>query len=539
MKIKRFVADDIREAMRMVKEELGNDAVIMSNRSVDGRVEIIAAQDFDEQLVHENIKKQQQQKRTEAARKSAELASFDAEKQGTHIIKSSRKEEIPPRQVLKSSEARSKLEEYVGYAEKANIVKDDVLAAELEAPAEVFRVNRKVANYDANLDEEDAIEPLESQPSPPRRPRSVRSNSEVEQIALKMQSRSKSERRAVSERVDDDGLEQALAQIKASMASATSDMLQEVRHEMRQELRQIKSSLESVALPEPVIDNSVLKQVEHKELPVRLDLLRRLAGIGLSKKLSIKIANRLSNHKNADVIWTKALDMLKKVLPIGGGDLLKKGGVVALVGPTGVGKTTTIAKLAAQFILHYGSNRDVALITMDNYRIGAHEQLSIYGRILDIPVRIASDAQELQQLVESFSNKRLVLIDTAGVSQKDHRMLEQMHELQESGISVNAYLVMSATTQLKAMAEIIEGFSIFEAKACILTKMDETAEAGNAISTLIEAQLPLSFITNGQQVPEDIQEANAVALIKQCLVDAKGDTEPTSDNNEWLAAGYA
>jgi len=537
MKIKRFVADDIREAMRMVKEELGNDAVIMSNRSVDGRVEIIAAKDFDEQLVHENIKKQQQQKRTEAARKSAELASFDLEKQdGAHIIRSNRKEEVlPSRQVLKSSGTRSKLEEYVGYAEKVNRVKGDVPEGKEEP--EAFRVNKKIGHYESTLEAENVEESPELSH---RRKRSGRASSEVEQIAFKMQSKRGS--RPVSDnRLEDDGLQQTLLEIKSSMASATSDMLQEVRQEMRQELRKIKSSLEAVAPSKGVVTQpDVLKSEEHKALPVRLELLRRLASIGMSKTLSIKVANRLSNHKNSDVIWTKALDMLKKVLPIGGGDLLKKGGVVALVGPTGVGKTTTIAKLAAQFILHYGTNRDVALITMDNYRIGAHEQLSIYGRILDIPVRVASDAQELQQLVEGFSSKRLVLIDTAGVSQRDHRMLEQMHELQESGVSVNAYLVMSATTQLKAMAEIIEGFSIFEAKACILTKMDETAETGNAVSTLIEAQLPLSFITNGQQVPEDIQEANAVSLIKQCLVDAKGgDTEPTAENKEWLAAGYA
>lgn len=209
-----------------------------------------------------------------------------------------------------------------------------------------------------------------------------------------------------------------------------------------------------------------------------------------------------------------------------------------MVGPTGVGKTTTIAKLAAQFILHYGSSRDIALITMDNYRIGAHEQLSIYGRILGVPVRVASDSQELYSLVESFSGKRLVLIDTAGVSQKDQRMLEQMNSLHESGVKVTSYLVMSATTQIKAMTEIIKGFEIFDAKACILTKMDETAETGNAVSTLIEHQLPVAFITDGQQVPEDIHEATAEHLIEKCLEESEAGSD-IIENDEWLAAGYA
>lgn len=178
----------------------------------------------------------------------------------------------------------------------------------------------------------------------------------------------------------------------------------------------------------------------------------------------------MDNQADIDQGWEKALEMMEKVLPIASDDLMQEGGVVALVGPTGVGKTTTIAKLAAQFILQHGSSRQVALITMDNYRIGAHEQLSTYGRILDVPVRVAADGEELRSLINSFSDKRLILIDTAGVSQKDQRMLEQIEELQEADIQVKPYLVMSATTQLKAMDEIIQGFAGFELEACILTK---------------------------------------------------------------------
>jgi len=486
MKIKRFFAEDIRQAMRMVKDELGNDAVIMSNRSVEGGVEIVAAQDFDEQLVHENLKKQQQQKRTEAARKSAELANLEAQSRAKpKTLKSPRRDLNESRHILQNTTARSKLDEYVGYAEKVDFtqghsapLKRQALAKKPKMPAPVKKLNPAIKKSQTN------------------------------------------------------GLQQALQQIKDSMATATSDMLQEMRLEMRKEVSNIKTALESSRPPEPVVNEQFTKS------PVRLDLLRRLANIGLSKKLSIKIANRLDNHKDSDVIWNKALDMLRKVLPVDGGDILKKGGVVALVGPTGVGKTTTVAKLAAQFILHYGSSRDIALITMDNYRIGAHEQLSIYGRILGVPVRVATDAKELYTLVESFRNKRLVLIDTAGVSQKDQRMLEQMSSLHESGITLTSYLVLSATTQIKAMAEIIEGFSVFDAKACILTKMDETAETGNAVSTLIEYQLPVAFITDGQQVPEDIHEANADMLIDKCLAESESD-EDLTESDEWLAAGYA
>ena len=148
--------------------------------------------------------------------------------------------------------------------------------------------------------------------------------------------------------------------------------------------------------------------------------------MGISTKLSEKIANRFNNASDAKFVFAgKAQEMLAKVLPVADDNLLEAGGIVALVGPTGVGKTTTIAKLAAKFILKHGS-KEVALITTDNYRIGAHEQLNTYGRILDVPVRVASSAEELRYLINGFADKRLILIDTAGMSQRDMKLAEQI-----------------------------------------------------------------------------------------------------------------
>ncbi|MDF1583542.1 MAG: flagellar biosynthesis protein FlhF [Methyloprofundus sp.] len=479
MKIKRFFAADIRQVMRMVKEELGADAVIMSNRSVDGGVEIVAAQDFDEQLVHDNLQKQQQQRKAEAARKNTKLPDFQAEKNKLHIVSSARKDDSMPQSTVRPA-VRRKLDEYVGYAEKIALNKQRLT----EAPASV--VKPKVA-------ENKVI----NKPEPTTQA---------------------------------SGLQRTFQQTKESATNASNDMLLE----MRKELRYLRTAMDT-----RLSEASWSGQSESN--PVRLDLLRRLAGIGISKKLSIKIANRLDSQSNPDVGWDKALDMMQRVLPVSGDDIIQNGAVVALVGPTGVGKTTTIAKLAAQYILQHGSGRQVALITMDNYRIGAHEQLSTYGRILDVPVRVAADGVELRSLINGFSDKRLILIDTAGVSQKDTRMLEQIEGLQESDIPVTPYLVMSATTQLKAMNEIISAFSEFQLGACILTKMDETAETGNAVSALIEHQLPLAFITDGQQVPEDIHKASSRALIQQCIAES----EREADYNDalgfegWGAAGYA
>ena len=205
-----------------------------------------------------------------------------------------------------------------------------------------------------------------------------------------------------------------------------------------------------------------------------------------------------------------------------------------------MGKTTTIAKLAAKFILKHGP-RQVALITTDNYRIGAHEQLATYGRLLDVPVRVATNANELRTHINSFNNRQLVLIDTAGMSQRDMRLAEQIQTLQQEDVPIKTYLVMSAATQYKAMNEIINTFKVFQPESSILTKLDETVTQGSALSAMIENQLPISFMTDGQQVPEDIYLPDAAELIEQCAAEINQENDYTNIMNydDWVAEGYA
>jgi flagellar biosynthesis protein FlhF len=215
-------------------------------------------------------------------------------------------------------------------------------------------------------------------------------------------------------------------------------------------------------------------------------------------------------------------------------------GSFLFLGPTGVGKTTTIAKLAAKYILKHGS-KQVALITTDNYRIGAHEQLSTYGKLLNVPVKIATNAEELSMHINSFHNKRLILIDTAGMSQRDMRLADQIQTLQQNDVPIKTYLVMSASTQHTAMNEIINVFKVFEPEASILTKLDETVTLGSTLSSIIEHQLPVAFMTNGQQVPEDIYFPDSHTLINQCVEDLEEENDYAHElkHDEWVAEGYA
>jgi flagellar biosynthesis protein FlhF len=303
--------------------------------------------------------------------------------------------------------------------------------------------------------------------------------------------------------------------------------------EMSKELKYLRTAMDTKLATISWVHNS-------QTTPVRTDLLQRLAGMSISKKLSVMIADHFTNHSDPELVFEKAQEMLVKVLPIAEDNLLETGGIVALVGPTGVGKTTTIAKLAAKFILKHGSSQ-VALITTDNYRIGAHEQLNIYGRILDVPVRVASSAQELRNIIDGFADKRLILIDTAGMSQRDMKLVEQINTLQQNELSIRSYLVMSAATEYKAMNAIIKAFAVFDPQASILTKLDEAVTIGSAISSIIEHNLPLSFIADGQQVPEDIHSPHARSLIEHCVAElnAQSDFNDNVDYEPWLAQGYA
>ncbi len=457
--------------MRMVKDELGADAVIMSNRTVDEGVEIVAAKDFDEQTIHDKLNAQTKSIAVPSTvTKKIELTDFDAEHNNLHVVSNARK--IGADGVIPKRPLRRNIEQYVGYAEKVSIANE----------------NKR---------------PVVKKSKPVFQKQSMPGNQFNHDVIQK------------------NG--------QQSMASA------QFMQEMRNEIQALKSALD-VKLSEV----SWNQGQQSDQNPVRIDLLRRLFDMDISKKLAKKIANRLDSHKDSEKAFEKAKDMLTKVLPIANDNFFEQGGVFALVGPTGVGKTTTVAKLAAKFILKYGSDQ-VALITTDNYRIGAYEQLSTYGRLLDIPVKIATNAEELHSQINSFNDKRLILIDTAGMSQRDMRLAEQIQTLQQQDIPIKTYLVMSAATQYKAMNEIMNAFKVFEPESCILTKLDETATLGPTLSAIIEHQLSLSFMTNGQQVPEDIYYPDASTLIEECAIqlEEENDFNSTLNHDDWVAEGYA
>ena len=194
---------------------------------------------------------------------------------------------------------------------------------------------------------------------------------------------------------------------------------------------------------------------------------------------------------------------------------MEQPGVYALLGATGVGKTTTIAKLAARLVLRHGTQA-VALVTTDTYRIGGVEQLRIYGRILGVPVAVAHDSAELREQLQAFAARSFVLVDTIGLSPRDPRLDEQLQGLRALAASVRPLLLLGAGMSLavyQQAGQLHHGLSL---AGCILTKLDETPLFGGALQWLQQQAVPLWFYTDGQRVPEDLH-APTLAKIKALL----------------------
>lgn len=197
-------------------------------------------------------------------------------------------------------------------------------------------------------------------------------------------------------------------------------------------------------------------------------------------------------------------------------DVVDRGGIYALVGPTGVGKTTTTAKLAARCVLRHGA-RKLALVTTDGYRIGAHEQLRIYGRILGVSVHLARDAADLRATLRELQHTHMVLIDTMGMSQRDKLVSEQVAMFADG--NVKSLLLLSATSRGDTLDDVVSAYSGLDLAGCILTKVDEAASLASSLDVIIRQRLRLYYVSNGQRVPEDLHLPNRPYLLHRAFKD--------------------
>ncbi|MGX5913403.1 flagellar biosynthesis protein FlhF [Aliidiomarina sp. Khilg15.8] len=429
MKIKRFFGKDMRTALNEVKEVLGPDAVIMSNKRVSGGVEIMAA--FD------------QEPAAEPPRRAAASAN--------EPVRGGREKQEAIADSLQALLAR----------QNDDSAADESETAVSEAPAAAKR------DYDA-------LDPSEA--------------------AMQHHARSQSAPPAVEQ----DVMQQRLSAQDATINSMQSDM-----SAIRQLLEQQVSGL-------------MWQEMERRE-PTRALLIKKLTDLGFTEEVADQLSCFIPEGLSEAEAWQQTTELLQGQIATTRNDILTQGGVVALVGPTGVGKTTTVAKLAARYAQMHGPD-SVAMVTTDTFRIAASEQLQTYARIIGCPIKVAKDADELNAVLLQLRQRRLVLIDTAGMGQRDLRLSEQLATLMEnSRLRIRPYLVLSSTAQAPVQNDIVRQFKKIPLCGCIFTKLDECMSLGEVMSTTIQNSLPISYVTDGQQVPEDIKVADARYLIDQAV----------------------
>jgi len=250
--------------------------------------------------------------------------------------------------------------------------------------------------------------------------------------------------------------------------------------------------------------------------PTKAMLTRRFASLGVSQAITNQLLPLVKPQQDAECSWQNLLALLAKSITVNCQDILTHGGIFAFMGPTGSGKTSSIAKIAARFVIKHGTD-SVALITTDDYRISAPQQLANFAKLLGIPMTIVSASRPIEMLLNQYKNKKLVLIDTAGMSKNDIAISKQLDSLQQTGKNVKRFLMLPATNQLAVLKQSVELFARYSPFSVIISKLDEAASLGEVLSLVIEQNLPVAFTTDGQRVPEDIRQARNHHLVSKAV----------------------
>ncbi len=550
MKIKRFVAADMRSAMNLVRKEHGPDAVILSNRRIAEGVEIVAAAHYDESVVQRALETARKdtapvppaprarnaadamiaavtRRRTPAqeaepvsATTSAVAALARAAVGATGRTLDSADEGVPRRG---SEGFAATLAQAVGgaaVAPAARSVNEPTVPAQVFAPfAGTLSASRPLPRAWVE-DEAFAAEP------PP-----LAASAERESVTTNGRHPPAVDRQAPALDRQPSTVDHPPADLESGRAAVDQNLVavdhqaSEAAHQrsapsappvltvVARDDEEIRSLRNEMAGMRQIIEREMHRFTDERlrGSPVRaaaLDLMGEYGfDAGITRDVVLQIPLETEAHRGRGLM----LGLISRRLPIAPQDPLDAGGVIALVGPTGAGKTTTIAKLASRFAERHAP-RDVALVTTDTARIGAREQLYGFGRQLGIAVHEANSGTDLDQLLERLKDYKLVLIDTAGVGPRDRTLAAQLQWLRAAR-QVSTLLVLPANTSFGDMDEVVRRFSAANLQGVVLSKLDETGRFGAALSVAVDHRLPITWVTDGQDVPEDLHRASAANLV--------------------------
>ena len=507
MKITRHTAKDMRQALKLVREQLGPDAVILTSRRTPFGVEVTAAVDFDAA-------------RIEAQTPPAEPRTFRPE------------EFAPPPPADEPAPSRRREDPYTiadQYAQAEDDVQQslyariqaEMLDAKPVAPravtANAGATTARVRNSDVKAVPAPAptraVEERRSLPTAPAPSRPAIEGQARKVAAVAQHTSAQDEVHSALESAIDSYMsagpdldDEAL--LNAAVAASNTDNNPD-DGAMSTELKAMRRILETQMAQ--LAWNDLTRRA-----PIHTEILTGLTEVGLSQEFAAQIVAQLPAGMDITKARRLSIALISQRLNVTGDRWLDKGGRIALIGPTGVGKTTALAKLAVRWVLRHGA-RSLALISADGVRIGAHDQMQALGQMLDVPVYIADSFAEIPNVLEELGPQRLVLIDTPGMSQRDAQLPARMAQLAAAGHGIETALVLSASTQAGAIEETVKRYAPGNPTSVLLTKVDEAASLGGVLSVLARTEMPIAYVSEGQRVPEDLRPARALELVSRAV----------------------
>jgi flagellar biosynthesis protein FlhF len=511
MTVKRFVAPDMRRALDLVRQEMGPDAIILSSQRTREGVEIITSSDLDVVA------------RGGAERKSfgqrfdqdfdQPLASDAAWQAQAGAAEAAQKYAPQPTPQTSAPETRRREQ----LAREIESARERMLTAKL---AEQNRARQAAAPAPVEMD----TVRWQERPAEPRRAPAPAAPVEIKTPVSAVAPVAVSAA-AEASATQAGNVDRQMAGLQEQIKRLSEEQTR--KHE-QQENRRLATLQNEIADMRMLLEQQMLRMREQGGMalpsagfmsPVQDALQSHLAGLGLPASLVKKLALAAKPGKRLNAAWRDALALLTRQLGSDQSDRVQRGGIFAFVGATGVGKTTTIAKLAARYVLEHGLGK-VALITTDTYRVGAHDQLRSLGRILNVPVRVVDQERSLPIVIASLKNYPLILIDTAGFRQGDP-LLKEQEALLDACPGVERILVLASNSQMQTLKASAHAYAGGKIKGCILTKLDECGSLGEALGVLIQQHLPVLYCTSGQAIPSDITVGSAASLVAKAVAIVK------------------
>lgn len=284
----------------------------------------------------------------------------------------------------------------------------------------------------------------------------------------------------------------------------------------QQELAQMRSELMGLReLIELQMGNMGWQGLRQQQ-PGQAALWRKLQQMGLPADVISNLMKKIPQDLQPRQAWKMVLALLARSVQTPKDEPVMQGGVIALVGPAGMGKTTTLAKLAARYVLEHGA-QNIAIVSMDSYRIGAQEQLKTLGRILNVPVSHVEVGQSLEQALLPLAKKRIVLVDTAGLPASDPQLTLQLDNLTSRKLPIRNYLVLAATSQAQVLKAAWHAYKRCGLAGCIITKLDEAVSMGEVLGMAIGQGLAVAYTTDGPKIPDDIQVSRSHQLVSRAV----------------------